>query len=141
MAITIENATVTATSNSVRYVHQFVTNIEINDPRENNLTVSPQGGGVGIPYRTNTTSSIQTGLTVRDLAIELINLYKDAFDNQDRIDFMITNTATGERYDLNNSIVNTNPTNSTISEGDTSLDVSINISTPPAFYNHETAEQ
>jgi hypothetical protein len=139
MAITIENATVTATVDCVRYVNVFVTNIEINDPRENSLTVSPQGGGQGIAYRTNTTSAVETGLTVRDLAIALTDLYKGAFADQTRVDFMIVNTASGERYDLNNSIVRSNPTNSTISEGDTALDVAINISTPPASFQHVTA--
>ena len=136
MAITIENASVTASLNSVRYVHTFVTNIVINDPRENVLSVSPQKVGIGIVYRNNTTSAIACGLTVRDLDIELQNLYKDGFDKQTRIDFMITDTNTGERYDLNNSVVRSNPANSTISEGETSLDVAINFTTPPATFDH-----
>ena len=141
MAITIENATVTATVNSVEYVHAFVNNITISDPLENALTVSPQGGGIGIVYRVNTTSPVETALTVRDLAIELKTLYKNAFKNQTRIDFMIVNTDTQERYDFDSSIIKSNPVNSTISEGDTALDVAINIQTPPSTFDHTDEEQ
>ena len=140
MAITIENATVTAILNEQEYIHDFVTNITINDPKENMLSVSPQGGGIGVVYRNNTTAPIDTALTVRDLPVELIDLYKTAFKEQLRVDFMIINTATGERYDLNKSIVKSNPTNTTISEGESSLDVILNIITPPAKADHATQE-
>lgn len=136
MKITIENATVTATVNGQRYVHGFVTNVAINDPRENALTISPQGGSIGIPFRTGTSSAITLDMVCRDWEVPLASLYKKAFGEQTRIDFMIVDTATGERYDFNDSIIRTNPLNGTISEGETSLDVSINASCPPSGFNH-----
>ena len=141
MAITIENATVTVTVNDVEYVHAFVTNVTIADPLQNMLSVSPQGGGIGIVYRTGTTSPVVTNLTVRDLAVALKNLYKNAFKNQTRIDLMIVNTATQERYDFDNSIVQDNPVNSTISEGETALDVAIIFQTPPSTFDHTSEDE
>lgn len=141
MAITIENATVTATINSVEYVHAFVTNITIADPLQNMLTVSPQGTGKGIVYRTGTTSPVVTSLTVRDLAVALKNLYKNAFKDQSRVDLMIVDTATQERYDFDDSIIQDNPVNSTISEGETSLDVAIIFQTPPSSFDHTEEEE
>jgi hypothetical protein len=137
--LTIENATVTATLNGLRYVHSFVTNITIADPRENALTVSPQSGSNGIAYRTGTTSAVTGEMTARGLEVPLADMYKKAFNDQERIDFMIVDSATGERYDMNNALVRTNPLNTTITEGESSLDVAINFACPPADYNHTSA--
>jgi hypothetical protein len=138
--LTIENATVTATLNGLRYVHNFVTSITIADPRENALTVSPQSGSNGIAYRTGTTSAVNGDMVARGLEVPLAEMYKKAFNEQDRIDFMIVDAATGERYDLNNALIRTSPINTTITEGESSLDVMINFSCPPADYDHVSAQ-
>ena len=134
--MTIENATVTATVDGVRYVHDFVTSISINDPRENALSVAPQGEGDGVVFRTGTTSSITLDMIVRNMPIEMAGLYMELFGTQERVDFMIVNSATGERFDLNNSILRTNPSNVSITEGEGSLDVAINASCPPNGFSH-----
>lgn len=130
--ITIENATVTTTFNGVEYLHDFVTNITMTDPRENNLTVSPQGSGLGITYRTGTTSAMTADMVVRGLPVELVALYERAFASQERVDVMIVDARTGERYDLNSAIVRTNPViPGSITEGETSLDQALNFAFPP----------
>lgn len=141
MTMSIENATVTVTDeNNVRYVHDFVTNITITDPRENVLSSSPQGGGKGIAYRTGNTSQVTTDMIVRGLPVGLVNLYKKAFKNKSRLDVMIVDARTNERYDLNDSIVRSNPTNATITEGEATLDQSINFGTSPSGFDHDSGE-
>ena len=139
--ISIENAVVTVTKDGLRYVHDFVTNISINDPRENSLTVSPQGGGRGLSYRTNIASAVTLDMVVRNLPLELVELYKVEFAKGGRLDFMILDDMTGERYDINKAILRTSPTNTTISEGESSMDVMINASAPPAYFNHKGADE
>jgi len=138
--ISIESAVVTVTLNDVRYVHDFVTNIEITDPRETALTVSPQGGGTGLAYGLNLTQPIALSLTARSLQPELVDLYKSAFKNKTRIDFMIYDDFVKERYDINSAILKTSILNAKIAEGDGALDVLIEATAPPASFNHSTAQ-
>jgi hypothetical protein len=137
MNFTIENATVTATLDGLRYVNDFVTNITLTDPRENQMSISPQGGNQGVTYRVNTTQSVTGDFVLRNLPPELVELYKQAFADQSRIDFMIVDTRTNERYDMNDSIVRTNPINTTITEGEGSLDIGLNIACPPSEFSHK----
>ena len=139
--ISIENAVVTATADGVEYHHDFVTNITINDPRENVLTTSPQGGGNGLNYRTNISAPISLEMTVRNLPVELTDLYKIAFDKLTRLDFMILDGLTGERYSINRAILRTNPMNTQIAEGEASLDVMISASAPNAYFTHTGATE
>jgi hypothetical protein len=135
--LTIENATVTATfANGIRYVHDYVTSITINNPSENALAVSPQGTGDGIPYKVNTTQPVVLDMIVRKVAAEFLTAYKEAHKSQERISFMITDVESGERYDLNNSIIRTDPTNRTITDGEGALDIPLNANTAQRNFNH-----
>jgi hypothetical protein len=139
--LTIENATVTATfANGIRYVHDYVTSITINNPAENALAISPQGGGDGIPYRVNTTAPVVLDMVVRKVAAEFLNAYKEAHKNQDRISFMVTDVDTGERYDFNKSIIRTDPTNRTITDGEGALDIPLNVNTSTRNFQHIAGE-
>lgn len=138
MAFTIEFAqvSVTGVESGVTYDHDFVTNITINDPRENAMAVSPQGGGKGIVYRNGTTSAVTADMVARGMPAELLAFYKEAFDKRLRLDVIVIDSQTGERYDLNESIMRTNPINTTIGEGEGSLDQGLNFATPPAHFRH-----
>jgi hypothetical protein len=139
--LTIENATVTATfADGVRYVHEYVTSITINNPSENALAVSPQGGGDGIPYKVNTTAPVVLDMIVRKVAAEFLSAYKTAHKDQARISFMVTDVDTGERYDFNNSIVRTDPTNRTITDGEGALDIPLNVNTAQRNFVHVPGE-
>jgi hypothetical protein len=140
--ITLETAVVTATlvSSGLRYVHSFVTNIAINDPKENALSASPQGYGDGVAYGTNLTAPVTLAMTVRDMPRDLYDMYKKAHKQKDRITFMVTNIKATERYDFNKSIVKSNPSNRTIDDGETALDVMLNIDCVQGNFNHNPAE-
>lgn len=141
MTISIANAAVTVTDSAtgVRYVHDFVTNITITPGKANNLTVSPQGGGIGIVYGTGLTTPVMSEMIVRGIPVELSDYYKKAFKNETRFDVMIVDTRTNERYDLNNSIIRDDPRAVAIGEGEQSLDQSINLATPPSGFDHSGA--
>lgn len=141
MAIGIKTASVSVTSiaTGIKYEHDFVTNITINDPRGNELTVSPQGKGQGIVYHSGTTSPIASDMVVRAMPNELLGFYVDAYNSEARFDVMIMDTRTGERYDLNNAILRTNPLNTTIAEGEDSLDQMLGFSCPPSGFAHTGA--
>lgn len=138
MTISIANASVTITDqlSGVTYAHGFVTNITIAEGKINNLTVSPQGGGKGIVYGTNLTTPVLTDIVVRDTPVELAEYYKTAFHNQKRFDVMIMDTATNERYDINEAIIRESPRSTNIAEGEASLDQAIGFASPPAYFTH-----
>lgn len=141
MTISIANASVTVTDSvtSTRYIHDFVTNITITPGRSNNLTVSPQGGGNGIVYETGLTTPVMSEMVVRGMPVELEGYYKAAFKNKTRFDVMIVDTRTGERYDLNQSIIRDDPRAVSIGEGEQSLDQAINFASPPSGFEHISA--
>lgn len=134
--ISIENAIITVTVESVRYVHNFVTNITITDARENALKISPQGGGNGLAYGISKTTPIMLDIVVRDLSIEMLDLYDKAFKDKTRLDFMVFDSVTNARYDINKAVLRTSPINTTISEDESTLDVLINASAPTAFFKY-----
>jgi hypothetical protein len=138
--ITIENATVTMTYNDVPYVHDFVQSISINDPRENNLTVSPQGGSRGLIFRTGLNAQATVDSTVRDLEGALVQLYQRLWENQDRFDFQVLDSATGERYDFTDCIIRTSVLNAAISEGEGSFDVPLALGLAPENINYVAPE-
>lgn len=141
MRISIQSASVVVTdiTSGVSYSHDFVTNISIDNPRMRALTVSPQGFGKGIQYATGLTSPISCNMTVRGMPNELSAFYINAYtgsgtDRDRRFDVMILDTVTGERYDLNNSIINSDPRVTNITEGEGSLDQALSFSTPPSGF-------
>lgn len=141
MKISIQSASVVVTdvTSGVSYSHDFVTNITINNPRARELTVSPQGFGKGIQFATGLTSPIATDMVVRGMPNELAAFYINAYtgsntDRDRRFDVMILDTVTGERYDLNNSIIRNDPRNMTVQEGEAGLDQALGFSTPPTGF-------
>ena len=145
--ITIENASLTMTTvpsalaglftEEVSYEFDFVTDISIEDPTENAMTVSPQGGSDGLTYRVNTMSPVSLSMVIRDVPAELLKVIKDAHSsNRNRVDFMILDINTNERYDLNNCCIINNPSNTSISEGEESLDIVVNAVCAPKNLEH-----
>lgn len=138
MSFTIEFAqvSVTGVASGVTYDHDYVTNITINDPRENALAVSPQGTGMGIIYRNGTTQAVTADMVARGMPAELLTFYKEVFDKRLRVDVIVIDSQTGERYDLNNAVLRTNPVNTTIGEGEGSLDQGLNFALAPSGFRH-----
>jgi hypothetical protein len=145
--ITIENASVTLTTvastlpdlfqGEETYTFPFVTNITIADPTENGMTVSPQGGSNGLSFRLNTTSPVAIEMIVRDLPTELLTVLRQAHgENRNRVDFMILDTNTEERFDLNDCLITSNPSNTAVSEGEESLDVGVTAVCAPKNFSH-----
>lgn len=138
---TIENASLSLIVGGQGYEFVNVSNITINDPRENTLSGSPQGGGVGVVYRTGTTSPITADFVVREVPSELMGVLMDAFVNQDRIDVLLYDQITGDNYEFTQAVSRTNPSNATFAEGEEQLNVPFNIATVPNHFAHKPALQ
>lgn len=138
--ITLENASLTATYNDEAYTFPNVINITLTDPRENVLSASPQGNGDGIPYRTGLTLSCDNNFTIRDVPYPLLKILKKAFENQERIDFMLYDQKSNDGYELNASTIRNNISNLNVVEGESALDVPLNTQCVPKNFKHIPAE-
>lgn len=133
---TIENAELTITLNDQSYVFPWVQSVAIADPRENTLSASPQGTGIGLAYQANTNQPVTGDMIVRDISTELFGLLIAAFENQERCDFMLFDKLAGDQHVLNNSVIRTNPSNVTVAEGEEALNIALNVSCAQNQYTH-----
>ena len=135
--ITIENAELTLTLAGKAYAFNWVNSVVINDPRENILSNSPQNNGKGIVYRQNLTTPVATEMVVREVPAELFDVLKEAFEDQNRVDFLLYDKVVGDQYTLDESVIRSNPSNLSLGESDSSFDVSLNISTSTSRFKHK----
>lgn len=134
---TIENAELTLTLDDVAYKFEYVSSLNINDPRENALSISPQGTGDGIPYRNNTTQPVTADMVVRDLPAALFAALKVAFEEQERIDMLLFDKIIGDQYTLDNAILAGNPSNLGSIEGEAAFDVTVNVRCSANNFEHK----
>ena len=139
--ITIENASLTASINDIDYDFGFITSITLTDPRENSMSVSPQGKGDGLVFRINTTAPCTNDFIIRSLSSELYTALTTAFEEQTRIDFLLYDTNGGDQYELGQSVIRMNPSNASITEGEEALNVLLNTSCPPLRWKHTPSEE
>ncbi|HDM8140700.1 TPA: hypothetical protein P0E12_004990 [Vibrio harveyi] len=139
---TIENAQMVLTDDETDQAYQFewVTSITLTDPRENVLAVSNQDVGDGVVYRTGTGQAGTADMIVRDVPANIFKLMKAGFQKQKRFTLMIFDKQNGDQHDVGKAIIRSNPSNTTIADGDASLDVPLNLSFPPARWDHKPAE-
>lgn len=139
MTISIKNAAVTITDqDGNQYHHDYVTNIAINNPRENALAISPQSGK-GIKFENNITQPVAIDLIVRGMPADMVTFYTTVFESGERIDIAIVDASTGEHYYQNDAVIKSDPRNATISEGEASLDQPLAFIGPQASYSHGPA--
>lgn len=135
--ITIENAELTATFDGVAYIFPWVTQISIQDPRENVLSTSPQGKGDGVVYRTGTTLPVVADFIVREVPEELFDKLTEAFSSQDRVDFLLFDKSGGDQYTLEAGVIRTNPSNVDVAEGEDTFNVMMNVSCAGNRFKHK----
>lgn len=139
MTIAIVNAAVTVSDQDGNpYVHDYVTNITINNPRENGLALSPQSGK-GIRFDVNITQPVACDLVVRGMPVELQAFYTQVFQAGERVDISIVDSKTGEHYYLNECLLRTDPRNVAIAEGEASLDQPLSFIAPQNAFSHGAA--
>lgn len=139
--VTIENANLSLRVNDVAYEFPNVSNITINDPSENTLSVSPQQNGAGVVYRTGTTSPVTAEFVVRELPQALFIQLIELFKLQGRCAVLLYDSLTGDNYEFTNAVLRTNPSNGTFAEGEEQLNVPFNIAAPQNFFKHTPALQ
>lgn len=139
MSISIVNAAIQVTdAGGAQYAHDYVTNINIVNPRENGLALSPQSGR-GIRFDVNITQPVTVDMVVRGMAPELLALYTQAFEEGERLDLSIVDAKTGEHYYINEALVKSDPRNATIADGETSLDQPLSFIAPQNAYSYGAA--
>lgn len=134
--ITIENASLSVNFNGQAYEFAWLNSVTITDPRENTLSVSPQGKGDGVSFRTGMTTPVTSDFVVREVAYDLFQLLKTIFEDQSRADFLLYDQKNGDRYELNQSLIRNNPSNTSLAEGESTLDVPLNIGCAPHRFGH-----
>ena len=135
--ITIENAELTMTIGGSAYAFPWVVSVNIADPRENVLATSPQSTGDGIVYRTGISTPVTSDMIVREVPTALFNLMKQAFELQQRVDILLFDKNVGDQYTLDESVIRTNPSNLTMGEGESTFDVTLNLSTATGRFGHK----
>jgi hypothetical protein len=138
---TIEKANLSLIVNGVGYEFKNLSNVTINDPSENTLSVSPQGQGAGVVYRTGTTSPVSADFVVREVQQALYNVLIESYKLQQRLTVLLYDQLTGDNYEFNESIQRTNPSNGTVAEGEEQLNVPFNIACPQNYFTHTPPQQ
>lgn len=135
--ITIENAEMSLTFGNQAYSFPWVNSGSIQDPRENVLSISPQGQGDGVVYRNGITTPVLGDFVVREVPEDLFNAMKSAFENQDRVEMLLYDKNVGDQYTMGQSIIRSNPSNLNLSEGEETFDVMLNLSCAANRFGHK----
>lgn len=125
--IQVGNAKVTFTIGGTSYDHNHTINVNINNPRQNNLDASPQDYGDGYNFQTGIDQPVTATLTLRHLSKNLRNTLKSAYKNGTRIDFLIYDSVTGDQYTMDQCIVQSDPRNKAIGEGAEVFNVDVSL--------------
>jgi hypothetical protein len=126
-SIQIGSARVVMTYGGVQYQHDHTINVAINNPRQNNLDASPQDVGSGFSYQTGIDQPVTATLTLRHLSSDLTSLLKNVYKNSGRLDLLIYDAVTLAQYTMDECIVQNDPRNKSIGEGNEVFNVDLSL--------------
>lgn len=124
--IKIDTADTTIDIDDTAYDFDHCVSFDIVDPRENTVLSSPQGKGDGIIIQNNLTAPATINGIYRNIPAEVLKMLHSAWLNKKRIRVTIFDTESGRMVRQENAVIQGNPYNCSVAEGEGNFNVSMN---------------
>lgn len=113
-------------ANGIKYVHDHVDEVQVEDPERNNLTRGANATNTtGLTFREGLKEPKRWTMMIKNLTPQLAALYNDYYKNQKRLDVFCAARSDGSNKMLRNAIIANKPQQLTLDDTPDSMNVSI----------------